>query len=78
VKGNVEQVVTVANLTITLSLIWRGMLTLAITLLALAREPALRGRAIKSHPSSKTRPPILARFILQLGSSDHCYFFSTK
>jgi hypothetical protein len=34
VKGNVQQVVTVSILTITLSLIWGGMLMLAITLLA--------------------------------------------
>jgi len=33
-KGNVQQVITVSILTITLSLIWGGMLTLAITLLA--------------------------------------------
>ena len=34
VKGNLEQVVTVAILTMTLSLIWGAVLTLVITLLA--------------------------------------------
>lgn len=33
-KGNLEQVVTVTILTMTLSLIWGGILTLVITLLA--------------------------------------------
>jgi hypothetical protein len=34
VKRNLEQVVTVTILTMTLSLIWGGILTLVITLLA--------------------------------------------
>jgi hypothetical protein len=33
-KGNLEQVVTVTILTVTLSLIWGAVLTLVITLLA--------------------------------------------